>query len=221
MGVAGGPNIERDGLVFALNPGSTRSYSRTGTDVASLVGNREGSLVNGTAFSPDNGGVFSFDGTNDRVSLDSAITLTNEWTILYWFYHDSSNYDMTIGEYNTSGNRFYHRDDGANYKLRVHNNSAVNIKDMTLGDIRFQWAHLGYSKSSNNDTVLGWVNGEEALNSSNTDDATFVVDSIGYPYTSTSFFWTGKLASILIYNRQLSTEEYLQIFNAQKGRFGL
>ena len=64
-----GPDIVDDGLVFAIDAGSTRSYPGSGTTVTSLVGSATGTLNNGVGFSTANGGNFTFDGVDDHINL--------------------------------------------------------------------------------------------------------------------------------------------------------
>ena len=49
MGFYRGPNIVTDGLVFAVDAGSERSYPNpgSGTTVNSLIGSNTGTLTNG------------------------------------------------------------------------------------------------------------------------------------------------------------------------------
>ena len=65
MGAFGGPDIITDGLVFSMDPGSTRSYAGTGTTTYNIINNTSGTLENGVTFSTNNGGYFDFDGTDD------------------------------------------------------------------------------------------------------------------------------------------------------------
>ena len=68
MGFYRGPNIVTDGLVFAVDAGSTRSYPGSGTTATSLVGSILGTLNNGVGFSTANGGTWTFDGTDDKIN---------------------------------------------------------------------------------------------------------------------------------------------------------
>ncbi len=218
-----GPDIPQNGLVFSVDVGSIRSYTGSGTTVTDLTfAAKSNTLTNGTTVDTSNGGYLNFDGTDDRLTIPE-FTLTGEWTICYWFYHDhASNPDMTIGDYNNNGSRFYHRDTGTDYKLRVHNSSHLNVQDMTLGDIRQQWGHLGYSMSSTDNTVIGWVNGAQALNISNTDNTEFVINVFSKPYAdSSTYHWPGRMGPLFVYDRRLTLEEYQKIYNAHRKRFGL
>jgi len=77
MGFRRGPSIVRDGLVLALDAGSLRSYPGTGTTWSDLsTSNNNGTLVNGVAYSTANGGILTFDGTDDYVSLSTGFDST-------------------------------------------------------------------------------------------------------------------------------------------------
>jgi hypothetical protein len=59
--------IVTDGLVLAVDAGNLVSYESGSTTAYSLTGSLSGSLVNGTGYLPDNGGIWDFDGTNDQI----------------------------------------------------------------------------------------------------------------------------------------------------------
>jgi hypothetical protein len=70
MAFGNGPRIVTDGLVLSIDAADKNCYSGTGTIWYDLSGNNySGSLINGTSFINSNGGVFSFDGVDDYLSL--------------------------------------------------------------------------------------------------------------------------------------------------------
>ncbi len=81
MGFYRGPNIVTDGLVFAVDAGSTRSYPGSGTTTTSLVGSATGTLNNGVGFTSSFGGGFTFDGTDDNISISSSILNVDAFTV--------------------------------------------------------------------------------------------------------------------------------------------
>jgi len=103
MGAFGGPDIVTDGLIFAVDAGSTRSYPGTGTVATDLVGSKTGTLTNGVGFNSNNGGSLYFDGTDDYIDCgtDSSYAMEDEdFTIEFWMYTDqanSENYLFRIG----------------------------------------------------------------------------------------------------------------------------
>ena len=75
MAEIGGPSIVTDGLVFAIDAGSTRSYIGSGTTTNSLVSDNIGTLVNGTGFNSANGGSWTSDGIDDGITVPDASNL--------------------------------------------------------------------------------------------------------------------------------------------------
>ena len=75
-----GPDIITDGLQLAIDAGSTRSYSGSGTSVSSLKGSINGTLINGVGFNSANGGTFTFDG------IDDYIDYTNRYKPCVFFF---------------------------------------------------------------------------------------------------------------------------------------
>ena len=69
MGAFGGPDIITDGLVNALDAGSTRSYPGSGTLGYDLAGTNNGTLTNGVGFSSADGGILTFDGVDDYIRV--------------------------------------------------------------------------------------------------------------------------------------------------------
>ena len=68
MSISGGPDIVENGLVLHLDAADTNSYPGSGTLWTDLSGNgNNGTLTNGPAYSSNNKGYFSFDGTDDYV----------------------------------------------------------------------------------------------------------------------------------------------------------
>jgi len=221
MSAAGGPNIitaasrgNRNSLVFYLDH---RKSFRLGKD---LKNNLDLTLQNGIARNTyDSVRAIGFDGSNDRIDFP-AITLSTAWTISYWFYHDhASSNDMILGEYNTGPNRFYHRDTGSSYRIRVHNDDYENIQDFVIGDRRQMWTHIAYAKNSSR--VYGWLNGELTMDTANTDAVPFVLNTIGLPYTSTSYNWLGGIDFVAVYNKVLNDKQVKRLYNRHRKYFGL
>ena len=85
MGFYRGPNIVTDGLIYAIDAGSERSYPGTGTTATSLVGSDTGTLTNGVGFSSNNGGYWEFDGADDYIINTDTYNLSN-FTAEVWVY---------------------------------------------------------------------------------------------------------------------------------------
>ena len=68
--------IVTDGLVLCVDPANKESYPGSGTTVTDLIGNdHNGTLENGTGFNSSNFGIFTFDGANDYIELDTSLNV--------------------------------------------------------------------------------------------------------------------------------------------------
>jgi hypothetical protein len=230
MGAYGGPDIITDGLVFAVDAGSERSYPGSGTTVTDLVGTNNGALVNGVGYNSANGGSFTFDGTDDYINLSTLSNSMNssEFTIGTVIKIDSfasssssrpyiSNWNswspgsqkgFLLRTFMTSNKSSFWWCDGTNYT------SLTSTTEMSLGE--YYYVCVTYSSSG----VKIYVNGVlEGTSSSLLGGVVFESNTrIGYTSINTGFF-DGNIANARIYNRALTAEEVLQNYNAQKSRF--
>ena len=65
--------IITDGLVFAADAGNLVSYENGETTTYSLIGSLDGTLTNGVDFVNSNGGVWDFDGVDDKITLPNDL----------------------------------------------------------------------------------------------------------------------------------------------------
>ena len=106
-------NIIVDGLILHLDAGNSSSYSGSGTTWTDLSGEgNNGTLVNGTSYTSDDGGSLVFDGTNDYVNLGAVQINTAAGTIGMWIKLDST------------GGRFFGR--GGNFESRFSSNRTCD-----------------------------------------------------------------------------------------------
>lgn len=86
MGVVYNTSIVRDGLVFYLDASNPKSYIGSGVSFFDLTTNsNDGTLLNGVGYNSNSLGAFTFDGSNDYISLSSASLLptgTSDRTII-------------------------------------------------------------------------------------------------------------------------------------------
>jgi len=238
------PSIITNGLVMNLDAGFTPSYPTTGTTWYDISGfNTNPNLTNGPAFNSSNSGSIVFDGTDDSAIQYSPnlSTANGTKTVLCWCWPDSTGPANTYtglvswggrGNDNPSSSLLlclstdqstwyvgsaYWYNDYIPYSLPVNKN-AWNM----VGIIARQQP----APNSNNTTLicgnnngLNYVTGNSSdvnrpINTANTNLAIGSTDIISRAFK-------GRIANVLIYNRELSTSEIQQNYNAQKGRFGL
>jgi hypothetical protein len=235
MAYLAGPNIVTDGLVFATDAGSARSYDGT-TTLDNLVGSDTGTLVNGVTYQSINGGVFDFDGVNDRIEFDGAtilgylgVTSGTDNNVAYsmeaWIKIDA--YPSGIA--------------GSGGCIMGHD-SSLGIGLQVFGTGTTAYINFGYRTNSNVDsgniTINEWhhivgtraVGGAIVIYIDGVADTT-TTGNLAIDYTTTDFNigyaparigpYNGNISSTRVYNKSLTAAEVLQNFNAQKTRFGL
>ena len=243
MGIRRGPNIVRDGLVFAVdaaNPSSFVSGSTIWKD--QTVNQNNGTLTNGPTFDSGNSGTLEFDGTDNYIELgninsSNAISLagTTEQTWETWIYPDGSgdDYQRIIDKSNSGGGaNGYFFSLGTTSETSIFCKIAHNTSDMpndflaTNMYTNAAWNHICVTRK--NDTGdIGWnfYSNGVLKHSRSTIDVTVPTTTVGARIGSwnhsTGREFNGKIAVVRLYNKSLSSAEILHNYNALKGRFGL
>ncbi len=212
-------NIVRDGLVFNLDAGNTRCYAGTGNTAYDISGTgTTATLLNGLGYSNAYGGSFSFDGTDDYITLPSS----NNWalgttaTIEMWVYAilTNTNARLYCVNNNTTNIDAYINSVGT---LGFHG-AASNVNNFPMS----QWVHLVVVYNSGNFSVYfngvsKTVNGTTSYNITGTGTL-----YIGQYAGGGSYYHKGNISNFRIYKgKALSSTEILQNYNALKNRYGL
>lgn len=223
MGFYRGPNIVTDDLKLALDAGSERSYSCSGTSADSIVSTNTATLYNGVAYSGNNGGFWDFDGSDDYILTDFGSGLnptTQDLSYGVWVKPDAGQTSMFIMQSSWSGSqRFYIGSLSGKLAWGIQER-GWNSADTDLTFVNDQWYYINIVFSGT--TVKLYANG--VLKATDTISS-FVFDSnlgigSGRPYTST-YYWNGGIAACRVYYQALTAAQVTQNFNAQKSRFGL
>jgi|LakMenE18May11ns_1017448.scaffolds.fasta_scaffold9890314_4 hypothetical protein len=217
------PKISTDGLVLCLDAANTKSYPGSGTVWSDLSrGGNNGTLTNGPTFSSANGGSIVFDGIDDYVTRDSAsfsLNANSGATMGCWV-------KVSIGE--TQAILLSHHQLNVNngFRLQVYNglltytlggvadySTSINISDN-------QWKYI--VASSIGSTSLVYINGvlrsTISISSMIGVPNSYMIGKLGFTNT---YYLSGSVSQVQIYNRALSSTEVLQNYNATKSRFGL
>jgi len=226
MALSHSPRIVTDGLVLCLDASDPQSYSGSGTTWKDRSGNGLIGTINGATFNSTSK-TFSFDGTDDYISLNGNVTVpavgftvmmainvndsqsSSSWN--YWFRQTANGgHNYEFGQYGTSGNRFHFKD---------NINQSSSYMTATLDSSGFTIFHFGstsssYSFFSRNAEAKVLSNGNAGWTGGN--DITF--DQF---FRAGSSYYGAEIGNILIYNKELSQAEVLQNYNAQKSKFGL
>jgi hypothetical protein len=228
MGAFGGPDIITDGLVFAIDAGSTRSYPGSGTTADSLIGSHVGTLTNGVGFSSANGGTFVFDGTDDYIEVPYSAQLDPTVGITFeaWIYATdltTATYQEIYRKENASGRHlFSFQLNGTILSFGTHTSvNGYNELDasITPSGLENKWLHAVASYQSGYKAI--YINGD-LIDSDTSITGTLVqataAQIIGSNGGGNEFF-EGNYASFKMYDRGLTAAEVLQNYNAQKNRF--
>jgi len=99
MGTTSGYITRNQDLIINMDAANSRSYTSGSTTCECLISTVEGVLENGTSFSPEYKGGWTFDGTNDYLNLGDRVNINPEldsFTCNVFFKIDPSSNDSNI-----------------------------------------------------------------------------------------------------------------------------
>ena len=219
MGLDHSPLIVTNGLQVFLDSGNVRSYSGTGNTAFDLSGlGNTSALTNGPTFNSSNLGAFVLDGTNDYILVNSQANILSKtaYTKLAWFYVTSFSTSNNIISGGFSGQHAFWLQ-GLQKLYAGHNGNWSTVTGNTTLSLS-TWYHGAVTYSNSTGWVL-YLNGTQ--DGTSVDTTTFTGNqeiSIGSYGTGNNF--TGRIASVQVYNRVLSASEIVQNYNATKRRYG-
>ena len=226
MGTSYNSSIVTDGLVLCLDAANPRSYPLSGNTWLDLSGQgNNGTLTNGPTFSSTNRGVFDFDGTNDYVAcgnLDSYLTGITDVSFMTYATTDivDSNTRIIAGRYEGSNGweMFIHTTNVLRWGGRENTSLFIAVESSFQLNTN-QWYFFAGTKQGNVWNL--YIDGN--LHSSTTagnGTTTFVSKPLSIGRQFGSYYWNGKIANTLVYNRALSADEVRRNYNATRGRYG-
>jgi len=231
MGVTYNNRIVTDGLVLCLDAASKRSYPGTGGTWTDLAGSNNGTLTNmdATNFSSDNGGIFSFDGTNEHIvgSIASS-TFTSAHSICCWFYRISRTewsalFSNNVNTTSCSILTFMRNTDSLGTNQAGVNATAIAVD---LGADHFNkwiYAAITYAGVSSGSTVSVYAYKSGSLLTSS--------GSLYWNMSSASSYYiarhwadanqihNGYMSQVSVYNRALTADEIRQNYLSTKERY--
>ena len=215
-----GPNIVRDGIIFAIDAANPKSYPGTGTTWYDLSGGGANlDLQNGPTYSSDNGGIITFDGVDDTgVETGLNISGLTGITVNVWFYANSnSSMALTRG----TSNSFLLHFRGAGFYVVDDTSTASGYLSWDSYPPDDEWVML--TGTWDGTTMKLYTNGvKQSTERSFTGTGTLrTITTIqaGYYFNSSQGFTNGSIANEYLYNRALTDEEIEQTYNALKQRF--
>jgi hypothetical protein len=229
VSVAGGPDIVENGLVLYLDAANRRSYPGSGTSWVDLSGNgNTGTLTNGPTFDGENGGSISFDGVNDYIDFSTAFAAgKSELTFCAWVqptatnaqYHIFSEGNGAFWQYTITTQAWYTRDSSTGASGGRNNDISTNFFTINV------WNYMSAVYSVAGGFKKFYINGEERSQTTTSVDALTTARSapatsrIAFP--TDGVYFSGKIATPVLYNRALTAQEILQNYNATRSRFNI
>ncbi len=219
------PKKVTNSLVLLLDAENAKS-SNVGisTNWSDISGYRnDGILVNGPTWNPQNGGCFIFDGIDDYVQLGSFFNFPQFTISLFVRPGTSQSTYADIFDNNHTGSRNFVLQQDANslntYAFGTINGSGgSNTGNFTLESE--DWVHLAFTW--NNIRVQGYRNGNLFATGGNTNPINYDSQTLRIGgWQAGGRHWNGRIGNFIVYNRELSTAEIQQNFNADRERFGI
>ena len=219
--------IVTDGLVLCLDAADTKSYPGSGTIWYDRTKNKyNGTLTNSPTFSSSNGGIFTFNGTNQFVDL-TATTIASSGnaarTMLTWIKNSNAGAQKCIISTGTAAN-------GQSFNLATYGSAKVGVMGYNLDFYPTtganitdgNWHFIG-AAANGSSTTTTYVDGNldntsGTLTYSTTGQNNYIGKS---SHVGNENYWNGSIACVYIYNRALSLSEIKQNFNSQRKRFGI
>ena len=210
--------------------GTERSFPSTNTaDDAGLYwsdisgkGNN-GTPTNGPIFSSDNGGYFTFDGSNDQIDCGSSDDFafgTGDFTIEFWCNPDTVGTEgiISISSTGTNATTNWQFRYGSSKVRWIYSSSSDIISNSTVST--GEWTHVVATRSGT--TLTLYINAvSEGTGSSSANLSDNGTLRIGCTRGQTNFF-DGKISNVKLYKgKALTAEEVAQNYNALRGRYGI
>ena len=241
--------VVRDGLIFYIDAANQRSYV-TGSqecfdivgdfnalngDILSGSGTSAGKLFNSPGWVEDNGGQWSFDGSDSNVTTSIPKSLT-DFTLDVWFYpiyesglkaaygmyaYANAGYDGFIFYYQTSYDGNYN----CNHTIYWSNasNSVASFTNTTVYRAN-KWHNMVLRRELNTSVktyIDGVENGSITSNTNGILDTAVDAQPIRFGLAYNNYGTSGKLSNYKLYDRALSESEIVQNYNVLKDRFNI
>jgi hypothetical protein len=208
-------DVVKNGLVLYLDAANSKSYVSGSGVWRDLSGNNNsGSLTNGPTFSSANGGSILFDGNNDYVFSNTPNLTSSNYTVMGAARYSGATRGRII---NATSN---------NWLMGHWNNSTENyyaegwVSSVQAGTSDTNWRIYASNGNISGDSYGFYVNNNFVVQNNNGSAGPNGI-TLGRYAPISSEYSTAQFSFLLIYDRILTTTEMTQIFNMNRGRFGI
>lgn len=217
-------NIVTNGLILNYDMSNYQSAPFTGTSITDLSGiGNTGTLTNSPTYSSSNGGVISFDGSNDFIEVPSISSISGDFTVGVWFYTTATPtvYYSRLVDFDFR-NGFWLGRNANTYTWGGGIKEGSLPYGIYLPFTNGEWHYLVSIRSGSTHILYGDGITSTVSNTVTSGDLSSAGKIlIAREYNDNTSFFNGNIAHVQIYNRALSAQEVLQNYNASKTRFGI
>lgn len=219
MSCFAGPNIIESNLIFALDPGNTKSYPGSGSTFTDLTTNQiQTTLVGSPTYSTDNGGNFLLNGTSQYITLTWP-TNNTVWSMSFWLNPVSLPGSTEKQILATTGNSFLLSIlfSGGIWRYSFWNGSTTLL---TIDAVQTGvWQNLVVTQAG---TLMNWyLNGVKLTDHGFGATFNSSVTWIGNNPGATTRYLNARMSHMAFYDKVLTQAEIQRNFNALRGRFGI
>jgi hypothetical protein len=207
-----------------LTPNCIGHWKMNDKDTNTTVLDSSGTSHNGTAYHDTNSlsttgkinGALTFNGTNDYVSLSTAILGSGSYTKAAWIKLDSST--TTYGQNILSGKpsqAFWAPYTYQNKLSAGHNGTWNQVQDpcsLTVG----VWYFAALTYNANTNTLTLYKNGSVVSTGNTTTPQALAELNIGR-YDNTATYFKGTIDNVMLFNRVLDGNEIAALYNGSDG----
>lgn len=226
------PSIVQTGLLVNLDPGQTSSYPGTGsvwTNIGSGGATYNASPSTNLAaptFSATNGGIFTFNGTNQGMQLTRG-AIQDDFTLSMWIKTSSNNggpawwQGMRLIDADMPGNINHYGISMVQGKINYGTGNPVTTLVSPLAYNDNNWHNVILTRTKATGALKIYVDGTLVISgtagttSLNASEQIFIGHSRNYGY------YTGNMSAVHLYNTALDTTQVKNNYDALKGRFGI
>lgn len=236
-GYAGYAPVVTDELVFYLDAGNDRSYPGSGSTFTDLIKNHSGSLINTPTYSSSDGGIITFNGSNEYTSHTSSSYLvpgTGDFsTSCFIKYNGPAPTTSSViepvfskGEYG-SGGEYWLCFRGGTYNgvfFRIRTSSAItdvyptSDQSSLISDGNY---HLFTFVLERGATLEGKLYIDDTLvASTSTISVSNITSSLDLNLAKYYIYYGAvSISSYMFHRKALTQDEVIQNYNALKNRF--
>lgn len=215
-------NIVLDDLSLCIDVGFIPSFPKSGSSIKSIskTFSENITVLNAPSYIPN---FFVFDGTNDYLTGFNIPTSTNGNTVEMWLGPPISSGFLPLFKWSDHSLSIVFS--GDTFGVYNGNDSlySVDVSDLSGGNRYLFSCYVPNNWSSNYTDTKIWINGVEQTITVNTGGYQNVTltssEDIIIGKDSTNYFF-GVFALCRTYQRELTDDEVLYNFNAQKSRYG-